>query len=567
MLRSLAIRNFVLIEDATVDFVEGLNILSGETGAGKTLLTQALELLLGERAGEGLVGSAGDDAVIQAEIDLSEADIEAIPESVVDLAGLREGQVLATRRLSKKGRNRCYLNDTAVNLRTLQEALGRVISFSGQHEHRRLVESKYQRNMLDAFSGDGGKKTLQGYRRFWEDVRSAARELETAQEGRRERKRESELLQFQVQELSSAQLSVEEEESLLREQRRLSRAEELLRATAEAATILRSEEHGPDVIQGIADAHTRVAALEGVHDGLDQAIADLAECTYVMEDVARRLHSFSDTVQVDPARLEEVDSRLGTFVEMARKYGGTVEAAVSYLEKSSARLHQLETAEEDLEGLRNRHRESSEAASRVASELTEIRTASAAVLEKAVKMQLEDLGMPDAAFCVQVLSSNDWADLGEGGADKVEFRMSANRGQDPKSLARVGSGGELSRALLALKAALAGLERSETMVLDEIDAGVGGRIASAVGRKLHELAENNQLIVVTHLPQLAAFAATHYLIEKTPDGDGTVTRLRRLDERESLEELSRMMGGEPGEVGALAHARELRDRAASGLID
>lgn len=567
MLRSLAIRNFVLIEDATLDLVEGLNVLSGETGAGKTLLTQALGLLLGERASADLVGSAGDDAVIQAEISLSRSDIEGMRTDVVELAGLQEGQVLATRRLSQTGRNRCYLNDTAVNLDTLQEVMREAMSFSGQHEHRRLVEPAYQREMLDAYAGEAAVKILRDYRGFWEDARRAEQELEKAESGRRDREREMDLLRSQLKELSDAQMSVEEEESLLEEQKRLANAEDLLIATGEAAATLSAEGEGPDAVQMVAQARSRVASLEGIDEGLDEAIADLTEGSYLLEDVARRLRAFSDTIQADPARLEEVDSRLSTYAEMARKYGGTVAAAISFWEEVDARVQELEGIEDGLQQVEARYREGIEAAIQAAAKLTEVRREAAERLEKAVEAQLRDLGMPDASFQVKLATGTEWKGLGVDGGDRVEFLMSANRGHAPQSLARVGSGGELSRTLLALKAALAGLERSETMVLDEIDAGVGGRTASAVGRKLHQLAQENQVVVVTHLPQLAAFAAGHYLIEKSHGDEGAVTRLRRLDEQESLEELSRMMGGKPGESGALAHARDLKDRAASGLID
>ncbi|GAB4250635.1 MAG: DNA repair protein RecN [Thermoleophilia bacterium] len=567
MLISLSIRNFVLIEDAVLELAPGLTVLSGETGAGKTLLTQALGLLLGERAADGLVGEAGDEATIEAVFALQPEDLSGLDPDTAELLDLAGGELVATRRLHRTGRNRCYLNGTAVTLATMAEVLGGLVSFSGQHEHRRLLEPAYQRVVLDAFAGEHAQALLREYRVAWEHAREAARRLKEEEQVRDARDRERELLTFQVEELRAAALSPEEEGNLEAEQRLLARAEEVLRAGSEAAALLRAEDDTPDVGSLLAAVRSRLTSLGGLGPDLDAAAAEVEEAAYLLDDAAHRLRAFLAGVQIDPGRLREVEERLLVYSELARKYGGSTEAALAFLEEKRQRLAELEQAESDLASLVRDHQAWSARALELAAALTSAREQAAPRLEQAVEIQLRDLGMSEARLLVVVESRPGWDGLGPTGADTVEFQLAAHPGLPARSLARTASGGELSRTLLAIKCALAGLEGGETLVFDEIDAGIGGRTATAVGRKLWELSRQSQLVVITHLPQVAAFAERHVLIEKQSRADTAVTRVTALDPEAAARELSRMMGGEPGDPAALAHARTLRDRAATGLID
>lgn len=568
MLASLTIRNFVLIEDAVLEFKPGLNVLTGETGAGKTLLTRALGLLMGERAEDGLVGKVGSEALIQAVFDLDERDIEEIPPDVQELlGGVEAGEFIVSRRLGKQGRNRCFLNDTVVTLGAMGSAISGLLSFAGQHEYRRLLDPHYQLSVLDQWAGAGVTELAYDFREVYAEAREAGRRLEQARAREGSRERELQLLRFQVKELGDARLSLEEERSLAMEQRMLSRAEELLRSVGSAGAVLGGETDTPDVTTLLAQAVQQLAAVSSVDPDLDRITAGLTEVQYQTAELARDLHGYVSRISVDPERLAAVNDRLKTYTDLARKYGGSTESALAQCSAAAERLMTLEQEGMDLEELEEARAAYVARALSLAATLTDRRRKTAPLLEKAVAAQLESLGMPSAELRVSLSSATNWEGLRESGAETVEFLLVANPGQVPRNLGRTASGGELSRVLLAIKCALAGVGGNETLVFDEIDAGIGGRTAVAVGNKLRELAGHSQLIVVTHLPQVAALAAQHYVIDKiTAQGD-TVTRLTALTGDEVVEELCRMLGGRPGDTEALAHARDLRDRALGGLLD
>jgi DNA repair protein RecN (Recombination protein N) len=572
VLASLSIRNFVLIEDAVLEFEPGLNVLTGETGAGKTLLTRALGLLMGERAEDGLVGQAGPEAVIQAIFQLNRAETEDLPAHVTEMIGpLDSGELIITRRLGREGRNRCYVNDTAVTLALLGSAVGGLLSFAGQHEYRRLLDPSYQLSVLDQWAGADVTELAGEYAAAFRRSREAGRLLEQSRKNEASRRREIELLRFEVGELSAAHLSLEEEAALVSELRLLSRAEEILTSTALAAESLRADGAGdaerPDAAHLVTQAIAHLSGLAGVDPSLDRTLASLTELHYQIVDIARELHSYVDCVSVDPERLETVNTRLRLYMDLGRKYGGSTEAAVKRLAEAKERLESLEFSEDDLVRLEEERAAQAARAVELAQLLGQRRREAAPRLEESVAAQLSDLGMPSAALRIDVRSSYEWQDLHEAGGDAIEFLLVANPGQEPRSLARTASGGELSRVLLGIKCALAGAGGSETLIFDEIDAGIGGRTAVAVANKLRELAQRSQVIVVTHLAQVAASADCHYVIDKLSDPASTVTRLSKAEGENVVTELCRMLGGRPDDLEAMAHARQLRDRAVEGLLD
>lgn len=565
MLLSLAIKNFVLIEKAEIEFAPGFTVLTGETGAGKTLLTQALGLLLGERAGEGLVGSSGDEAMIQAVLELPEGH-PAPGEGLVELAEMVEvgegGELIATRRLSSSGRNRCFLNGVAVNLTSLGRMLGGLVAFTGQQEHRRLFEPAYQRLVLDAFAGEEAERLKKAYREEWHRARDARERLQEAGRRQSERRQERELLAFQVAELEQAGLSVAEEEELRREQALLARAEDLRLGCARAADLLSGEGEAADAAGLVGAARSALGGLQGLDGKLDRQIEAVADAAYLLADTARELRRYAEAVNVDPARREEVEQRLRLYLDLGRKYGRSGAAElVHFFQESSARLAELTAFEEGLAELEGEVAAAEGRCLELAAQLSQARKRAAPALEKAVSGELADLAMASAELPVAVTTGAGWEALNENGADSVEFLLRSNPGMPPRPLARVASGGELSRTMLAIKCALAGLESAETLVFDEIDAGIGGQTALAVGEKLRRLSRNCQLVVITHLPQVAAFADRHFLIEKDADAAHASTRLTLLDGQAALAELCRMMGGRPEEPGAMAHAEALRRRA------
>ncbi len=568
MLASLTIRNFVLIEDAVLEFEPGLNVLTGETGAGKTLLTRALGLLMGERAEDGLAGQATGDATIQAVFELDDGDVAGIPADVRDLAGgIEPGELIVSRRLGKEGRNRCYLNETAVTLGAMGSAVGGLLSFAGQHEYRRLLDPRYQLAVLDQWAGEDVLALASEYREAFEKSRETGRLLKEGRASQEARLREIDLLRFQVGELSEAALSTDEEESLSAEQRLLSRAEDVVRGTGAAASLLCSEDDQGDVSALIVQAGVHLAALVGVDPALDGIAARLTALQYEISELARELRNYTARVPMDPGRLEMANERLRRYMDMARKYGGSTDSALAYLTDGAFRLAALEGKEEDLGRLEETRTIHCSVALQLAEALSVRRREAAPLLEASAAGQLADLAMPSARMTIDVQTVAEWRGLRETGADSVEFLLAANPGQAPRSLARTASGGELSRVLLAIKCALAGVGGRETLVFDEVDAGIGGRTAVAVANKLRELARHSQVLVVTHLAQVAALASRHFVIDKASESGNTVARLSPVTGESVTLELCRMLGGRADDAEAMAHARDLRDRAAGGLLD
>ncbi len=548
-------------------FGPGLTVLTGETGAGKTLMTRALGLLVGERAEDGLVGRSADEASVQAVFDVEAGALRDIPQEIRELASIRPGEIIVTRRLTKQGRNRCYVNDSAITLASLGEVVSKLLSFSGQHEYRRLLDPGYQLAVLDEWSGADVVALADRVAKTVERAHKTQKRLEEVRLSRDARLREIDFLRFQVNELTAAALSVDEERELLVEQRRLARAEDLLRSVGAATALLSGGDDQPDAADLTAQAATQLASVSGVDEALDTLTHGITEVQYQISELSRELHRLLGNIAVDPARLQAVDERLRQYTDLARKYGGGTQAALVFLGTATEELGALERTEEDLQTLESTRDAQVAEVLELAATLSSLRTASAPLLERAVVAQLADLGMPEASILVSLQSRNGWEGLRASGAESVEFLLAANPGQPPRSLARTASGGELSRVLLALKCALAGAGGNETLILDEVDAGIGGRTATAVGRKIRELASNSQVIVVTHLAQVAALADRNYVVEKVGGGGLKATRLSLIDGEAAVEELCRMMGGRPDDVEAMAHARELRDRAAGSLLD
>lgn len=566
MLVSLSIKNFVLIEDAVLDLADGLTVLTGETGAGKTLLTQALSLLLGDRASEGLVAEGADEAVIQGVFELSEEYVAGLAPEVVDLAALGAGELVVTRRLNRSGRNKCFLNAVAVPLGALSEVVGELVSFSGQHEHRRLLRTPYQRDTLDAFAGAEQLADRASYAGAWSELRQVAERLAERRQDRGMRDQEMEFLRFQSAELEAAALDREEEEALEGEQRLLARAEEVVRACHEVAGLLRGEGDAPDVEGVLSAARARLAGVSDVDPRLAAAAASLEHAGALIYDGAGDLRSFAHGLEVDPARLAAIDERLRVYSGMARKYGGTTASALAYLDEVRGRLRALGENGEDDMALTTRHDSLQRQCVALADALSSRRLEAASRLESLVSGELAQLGMPQGRVTVLVKPRATPEGLDAAGSDDVEFLLAANPGAPGRSLARTASGGELSRVLLAIQTALVGVEPAETLVFDEIDAGVGGLTATAVGARLRGMSRVNRLVVVTHLPQVAAYADRHVLVSKSQRGDRVFTCLKALGDEEAVGELSRMMGGRPGDPGAMEHARALRSRAGAGLL-
>ncbi len=549
MLIELRIRDYAVIHDLTLKLGPGLSALSGETGAGKSIIVGALSLLLGERASSDRVRTGADRAMVEAVFDVS-----SYPKIGAQLSDLgieaEDGLLILRREVAAAGRNRAWINESPTTARTVGELGRSLVDLHGQHEHQTLLRKDTQRSILDAF-GEAEQDASAVAEEFQSLSRLKAR-LKELQEHRRELASRADFLRFQMSELEEANVQPGEEEALAEESRRLENSEELLgEATRVHGELYAAEGAVTDIVSGLAQTLARLKewdpSLEGPH-------GELQEAYHVLAEVGRDLSDYVGGLRHDPGRLEEVRSRLDLIHSLKRKYGPTSEDVVAARDRVRVELDELEDGRWDEDTLAaDVERMRSDLISTTA-RLSKKRRKAAARLEKEVEALLPDLGLPAGTFKVQM---EVLPEVGSHGAENVEFLVSLNAGFPPTALARVASGGELSRVMLILKAILAKVDQVPTMVFDEIDAGIGGQVASLVADKLRDVARYHQVFVVTHLPQLASRAQSHLLVEKS-DGDGlAATDVKGLTGDARVREIARMLGGDPESETSRDHAREM----------
>jgi DNA repair protein RecN (Recombination protein N) len=556
----LHIRGLGVIEDASLRLAPGLTVVTGETGAGKTMLVTALELLLGARADSSLVRSGADAA-------LAEAVIAPPPAAATDWLGEGDDELVVSREIPADGRSRARIGGRLAPVSALAEVLGRHVEVHAQHEHVRLTRPEVQRTLLDRYAGDPHGRTLAAYRDAHASWRELSRRRDRLEADARERARELDRLRFEVAEIDAAQLDPDVDEDLGRELELLAHAEEVQLAAAAAASALGSE--GAQEPIGIAvDALRRLAVDDTTLDELRaRADALAAEASELAADV----RAFGEATEADPERLAGLQERLALVRQLTRKYGADVAAVLAYADEARDRLAALEAEETDAGDLDRRLAEEEERLRALADDVRRGRRTAAGRLAEVVDGHLADLAMPHARFTVAVEALADDAVTADGG-DRVTFLLAPNPGEPAKPIAEASSGGERSRVSLAIEVALADVDAARVLVFDEVDAGIGGATAMAVGEKLARLAagegaDRRQVLCVTHLAQLAAFADVHHVVEKGLADGRTVTTARAVAEDERVGELSRMLGGDATAAAGLEHARELldqaRDRAAS----
>ncbi|HZC99876.1 MAG TPA: DNA repair protein RecN [Actinomycetes bacterium] len=564
MLGELHIRDLGVIDEARLRVAPGLNVLTGETGAGKTMVVDALALLLGERADPGAVRSGRPWALIEGRLAVDE-DGQAAAALAASGVEDEEGEVVVARQVLVEGRSRAQLQGRMATVAAIADVVRPLVEVHGQHEFPRLLRPAVQRELLDRFAGDKVLALRTEFAAAWRRFRQVTRELDDLATRARERAREADLLRYQLDEIGAAGVRVGELAELDAEVERLTNAETLRDAAGLAWQLLEGEEDaGASTALGAA---ARAVAGPGRHDPplgeLAQRAAGLAA---EVGDLASSLRAYAESVLVDPERLEVAQGRISLLRDLQRKYGDDEAAVLDFAERAAARLAELEGGVLRSEAL---EAEAGELRTRLADlggALSARRAEAAARLAAALQGELTDLAMPHARVEIAVEQDEHPAGLGVGGRrlaaaedglDRVDVRLSANPGMPLRPLARAASGGELSRVMLALRVVLAGVDRTPTLVFDEVDAGVGGRTAAAVGHRLAQLARHHQVLVVTHLPQIAAYADRHFVVEKQAAEEQTRTAVRALDGTERVAELSRMLSGMEGSGLAQAHAEEL----------
>lgn len=545
MLTCLRVRHLAIIDQLEVELGPGLNVITGETGAGKSILIDALSLVLGERARPDLVRTGAKQAEVEALFDLGdERDLLARLEA----SGIEPEPELVVRRVvSASGRTRAYLNGNLASAGQLAELAAGLVDISSQHEHHTLVDPSTHLGFLDAFGQlEPLRAEVREAHRALRQADEALREAELAASSRGERE---DLLRFQIREIDELDPRPGEDVALAEERERLRYAERLATTAGGAEDALYAQDGAVCEVLGRILGEVRDAAA------IDARLAPLADQIEIamtqLEEAARELGGYARDVTMDPERLAEVEDRLARLKRLTRKYGGDVEGIVAHRASAAAELAALDRAEERI-AERAAEREAAVSAAAVAARaLSARRTTIADELARRISDELASLGMGGARVSVQVEPlaersgelSVDGARLTETGIDRVEFLIAPNRGEDPRPLRKVASGGELSRAMLAIKRVLAGVGRAGVYVFDEVDAGVGGAVAEVIGQKLAEVARHHQVICITHLAQIAVYADRHYRVAKAVDGERTKSRIDLLDARERLEEVARMVGG------------------------
>ncbi|HSA58539.1 MAG TPA: DNA repair protein RecN [bacterium] len=542
MLRALQIRNFALIENAEIELGEGLNVLSGETGAGKSILIQALDLLLGGRGSSELIRQGED-----------ESEVTGLFVRGADEVSLR-------RVISRSGKNRAYLNERPVPVSVLEQSGRELVDLAGQHEHQVLLDQDRHLTLLDEFAGFGADSALDRYRSEYAAYTSLAGQRRDLEAKARESREREEFLRFQLREIGEAAVRPGEEEALLQEKDVSKHAVRLREAGVRAEEALESGEDA--VLQRVSRVAKDIRQASQLDGGLSETAARLDAALCELQDVARYLGAYGERVSCDPERLQAVEDRLALIARLKKKHGGTVEAL---LEKEKE-LRQGLALLDDFEGEASRI--DAEIAAhekkmlRLAREITQARQKAAGDLEVKIIRELKDLGMSSAKFTVSLKPLKSGAPaggvfLGDRGADEGEFLVAPNMGEGMHPLAKIASGGELSRVFLAIKKVLGVVRGAETCVFDEVDSGIGGRIAEVVGRNLAEMARRRQVLCITHLPQIACYAAHHFMIRKETEKGRTHTKVQRLQTVQREEEIARMLAGVKVTDQAMAHAREM----------
>jgi len=549
MLTELRIRNLAVIEAVTLPVAAGFNVLSGETGAGKSIIVGALGLLLGERSSADVVRSGADRATVEGTFDAAgppglsaELDARGIP--------IEDGVVVLRREVTAAGKSRAWINDTSVTSGVLAGVGRLLVNLHGQHESQALLEEEAQRDLLDAFAG--ARDQADAVRRAFSDLESVRHARMELERRRTEATRRADYLRHVANEIEAARLVPGEDERLDEEARRLTHAVELRSQVEQALAALENPEAGAIHAAGVA--RRAIAAVRRLDPSVE-ALADAIDAALVsLEDVARDLSTYGDGLETDPARLAELDRRREVIHRLTRKHGGSVESALVALREARTELEVLDTADLDLRGLAERERALRASLDAHAARLSKARGQAARRLGADVEALLPDLGLPGGRFQV-VLAPLD--EPGPAGAETVSFHVALNVGLDARPLARTASGGELSRLMLALKTILARLDDVPTLVFDEVDSGIGGTVALRVGDALRRLAEHHQVLVITHLAQVAARAHHHVVVAKGASGGVSTADISVVAGNERVAEVARMLGGDADSDVSRAHASEL----------
>jgi len=549
MLIELRVRDYAVIDDLSLTLGAGLNVLSGETGAGKSIIVGALSLLVGERASSQAVRKGAGRAAVEAVFDISQ--VGGLREVLDELGfALDEDLLILRREVASEGRNRAWVNGSPATASLVGDLGARLVDIHGQHEHQSLLKRSAQRAILDIFAD--AEQNAQEVATLHGDLTRVRLDLRKRLDRLAELEDRADFLRFQLEEIENANIRIGEETDLEEEARRLEHAEDLAVGASELHEGLYSGDDSlSDRVASLQELLSRLAKMDPTLQPLAEALKD---SYHLLAETGQRLGSYASTVEFEPARLDDIRARQDLLFRLKRKYGPELEDVLNTAERVRQELSELDVASFDLEELRKTEARIQDAFLAAIAGLSERRELGASRLEDEVQAVLPELGLEGGRFVVKL---RPVADPGAGGGEEVEFLVTLNPGFDPGPLSKIASGGELSRVMLALKAVLAAQDQVPTLIFDEIDAGIGGEVALRVAEKLREVALSHQVFVITHLPQLASKAHHQLLVEKEEVDGMPSTGVRELGEDDRVREVARMLGGDPESVASRTHAREL----------
>jgi len=556
MLQELRIKNLAIIDELSLCFSKGLNVLSGETGTGKSIILNAIHLLLGDRAKEEEIRGSAEEAGVEALFDISKHN--EIREKVMEKSAKHpekneEDFLLVSRVLSRSGRGRAFINGSLATLGMLTEIGEELLSICGQHEHQSLQRVDTHIDILDEFGGLLGLR--ERFQSVFQEFLSLSEEVNRIHEEREKRTKERALMEFQSKEISDSAIYPGEEEAFKEEKRILAHAQRLMSFASSAEETLFSDEGA--AVERMQTVLQQGKELAKIDPSLHEILKMLETSMIQIGEVGIGLRDYGGRLEANPVRLEEIEGRLEEIDRLKRKYGPTIEEVLRFKEKIDEKLRSFTVDEERLDQLEGRLKPLEKEVATLAAELSEERKKAARELKKTIEKELGSLEMKKTRFEVKI----DETPLSPKGKDRVEFLISPNVGEEVKPLAKIASGGELSRMMLAMKRILAKAGGREVLIFDEVDSGIGGATAEVVGRKLKELSSQYQVICVTHLPQIACFADTHFIVKKEVKGGRTFSQVERLGKDTVVNEIARMLGGLNVTEKTRAHAKEMLENA------
>ena len=557
MLQSLYLENIALIEKLGIELFPGFNVLTGETGAGKSIIIDAVNFVLGERTSRDLIRNGASKAKVDAVFSLNEGD--RVYEALDKLGIEAENEIILSRELSTSGRNSCRINGTLVPVAMLKSVSDTLVDIHGQHEHQALLDPENHIGYLDAFCHSDSFPLIEKIDNIVSEYGALTLKRNSGFSSESEREREMDMLRYQIDEISSAALETDEEEKLNAEKTILLNAERIRTALESAHVALSGGEDG-SALSLIDDARRSLKDIAALNGEYEEFANRLEELYYAAEDISFSIRDSSENVDMNMQRLEEIEQRLKLISDLKRKYGRSAEEVINFGVEAQNRLNELENAEALAAEMDKKLNKLKAEYNAEADKLTLVRKNACEKLKQSVLNELSDLGMIKAKFDVSLINQSS-GEPRKNGRETAEFMLSANPGEPLKPLEKVASGGELSRIMLCFKTIFADNDRIPTLIFDEIDTGISGRTAAVVGEKMLGIAKKHQVICVTHLAQIAALADAHLMVRKYDDGEKTFVETRQLNEEEKVSRIANMMDGESDSPSAVLHAKELIARA------